>query len=345
MTEWIFPCSPKFYRLKEALSDLKILDWRRTNNTKNIKAGDLVYIYVSSPVCKIAYKGAVLKAYKEENTIDDSLYTIPPGSGTHDDVMELAVFRAYNIDGLDIKSLKANGLTSNLQCAITVKPDVANYLHACDKMQREADEVSGERPAECLHPFPLTINEDEIDINTPLSPLKISEDGKTIICRNCYSSFRKAKRCTVCAQLILYPGEEERVESESISFQSQFDKSGLIDENKWIDDPRSGFEVLYGPLIEGTEYYFERNTTDSSTKIIELHKRGETKRIMGFSGKRDFSIRAFLNQDFYDYIVLFMDLPEDEKDYRSQPHINIRLKTVWNILCVATGKHDLLVEE
>ena len=56
MTEWIIPCNPKMYKVDEAFENLKIVDWRRTNNTKNIEDGDIVYIYVSTPVSQIAYK-------------------------------------------------------------------------------------------------------------------------------------------------------------------------------------------------------------------------------------------------------------------------------------------------
>jgi len=32
MREWILPCSRKYYRVEEAFRDLKIIDWRQTNN-------------------------------------------------------------------------------------------------------------------------------------------------------------------------------------------------------------------------------------------------------------------------------------------------------------------------
>ena len=112
MKEWILPCNPKMYRIGDALREQKIIDWRKTRNLKSVQDGDVVYIYLSAPFSQIAYKGAVLKAEKPENTLDDSVYTIPPGNATPGPCMEIAVFRVYEYGGLDINTLKANGLTS-----------------------------------------------------------------------------------------------------------------------------------------------------------------------------------------------------------------------------------------
>lgn len=46
--DWIIPCNPKYYNVKCAMTDLKIVDWKQSN--KNISAGDIVYIYVGSPI-------------------------------------------------------------------------------------------------------------------------------------------------------------------------------------------------------------------------------------------------------------------------------------------------------
>ncbi len=157
--EWILPCNPKKYRIKDALSEQQIIDWRQTNNTKNIQIGDIVYIYLSAPVSAIAYKGAVLKAGKKEPTLDDSGYSIPPGFAISGTCMEIAAFRAYTVDGLDYGSLKENGLTSSLQCPVTVKKQLSDYLHTCDKRQINSDQMTGKRPKECLVPFPIKVDE------------------------------------------------------------------------------------------------------------------------------------------------------------------------------------------
>lgn len=204
MKEWILPCNPKYYRLADALKEQKIIDWRQTNNVKNIQAGDVVYIYLSSPVSAIVYKGAVLKAGKPENTLDDSVYSIPPGNATQGSCMEIAVFRVYGIDGLDINTLKANGLTSNLQCPVSVNKDLSNYLHACDKLQGKAGSCKEDVSTECLIPFPISIDEGGINKDVPLSPLAVFTNGKTVTCANCNKEFDREDRCPHCGQQIRY---------------------------------------------------------------------------------------------------------------------------------------------
>lgn len=203
MTEWILPCNPKYYRVSDAFKEQKIIDWRQTNNTKNIQDGDVVYIYLSSPNSSIVYKGAVLKAGKAENTLDDSVYSIPPGSATSGPCMEIALFRVYELDGLDINTLKANGLTSNLQCPVSVKKELSNYLHACDKLQKTSDRLVGEPAEECLVPFPIRIDEGGIEKSIPLAPLEIKDE--LVTCANCYKKFKKVDKCPFCGQLMIYP--------------------------------------------------------------------------------------------------------------------------------------------
>jgi hypothetical protein len=66
MSAWIFPSNPKMYDILGALQDLPYIYW--TQRLKNIEAGDVVYIYVSSPVSRIVHKCVV-----EETNIPFSL--------------------------------------------------------------------------------------------------------------------------------------------------------------------------------------------------------------------------------------------------------------------------------
>ncbi len=260
MTEWIIPWNPSMYKADEAFKDLKVIDWRRTNNTKNIKDGDIVYLYASKPLSRITYKGAILKAYKPKLTIDDSVYSIPPGNLVDGECMEIALFREYEIDGLDFNTLKDNGLTSNLQGAVRVNPNLANYLHACDNIQRKVDRFMGDIPDVCLVPFPIPINEIGIDKNIPLSPAKVSEDGEIITCRNCNENFRKARRCTFCGQLIAY--KEDRKESNSnkaIKYQNDFEENGI-----------TGGGSLYSFLEESGINDMKKTSIDTNNNVIRL---------------------------------------------------------------------------
>ena len=254
MTEWIIPCNPKLYKVDEAFENLKIVDWRRTNNTKNIEDGDIVYIYVSTPVSQIAYKGAVLKAFKPNCTIDDSAYSIPPGQISDGECMEIALFRAYEMDGLDINTLKENGLTSNLQCAVRVTPQLANYLHYCDNIQRNVDRFMGDIPNVCLVPFPISIKEPGIDKNIPLSPAEIDKDDKTITCRNCNEKFIKAKRCTFCGQLIAYKDKNSEENT-----QDDFDVNGI-----------NNAKDLYNYLVESGLEEISATSLNPGDNVIKL---------------------------------------------------------------------------
>ena len=62
--------------------------------------------------------------------------------------------------------------------------------------------------------------------NVALSPLNITNDG-LVSCRNCGGAFIKAKRCTLCGQLILYPEAYKEISNkEESSFESHKVDSG-----------------------------------------------------------------------------------------------------------------------
>lgn len=130
--------------------------------------------------------------------------------------------------------------------------------------------------------------------------------------------------------------------SATISFKYQIEKEELNIPNNWKGDPRTKFINVFKPLVANSEFTFKLNTTDSSSKILELYKNGENKRIMGMSGKQDMSLNVFFNPDFYKAINAYIDLPENEKVYRSQPHMNLTFEQVWNVICVATGKKQYM---
>lgn len=255
MTEWIIPCNPKLYRIEDAFKDLKIIDWRKTNNIKSAQDGDIVYIYISSPVSQIAYKGAIINAHKEHSTIDDSSYLTTSEGTEIGECMEIAVFREYEMDGLDINTLKENGLKSNLMGPVKVNPELANYLHACDNAQRNSDRFLGSIPGVCTVPFPIKIFENGIDKNIPLSPIKVSED-EIIVCRACNQEFRKAKRCTLCGQLIRYPNETKYEKQDGDLKDTGFEANG-INSGKGLYNflEKSGILGLSPNALESSQNY------------------------------------------------------------------------------------------
>ena len=69
---YIVPCNLKYYDVFNAFHSLKKLDWKQ--RSKNVKIGDIVYVYVSSPVCEICFKCIVRAINKPVSTIDDSAF-------------------------------------------------------------------------------------------------------------------------------------------------------------------------------------------------------------------------------------------------------------------------------
>ncbi len=158
--EWIFPCNTSFYDIENALKNLKIIDWKQSNQLNNAQVGDLIYIYCKGKKSsEIRYKGAILKTNKTDGYIDDSKYS-SDGVLTVGPCIEIAVFREYELkDNLTYAKLKEHGLLSKLQGPTVVKDSVAEYLHQCDEMQRQVDRFLRDIPDTCLFPFPIVVNE------------------------------------------------------------------------------------------------------------------------------------------------------------------------------------------
>lgn len=72
-------------------------------------------------------------------------------------------------------------------------------------MIKTSDRLVGDIPEECLVPFPLTIEEGDIDKNIPLAPIRILDKDNYISCGNCYKEFKRAEKCPHCGQFMFYP--------------------------------------------------------------------------------------------------------------------------------------------
>lgn len=67
--EWIVPAKPNYYDVCEEFDHNDIVLWKQSTN---IRTGDIVYLYVMSPVSAILYRGRVLETgipyeYQDEN--------------------------------------------------------------------------------------------------------------------------------------------------------------------------------------------------------------------------------------------------------------------------------------
>lgn len=56
---WLIPANPKYFNVVKAFQKHKVITWKQSSNVKN---GDIVFMYVGSPVSAILYECLVLKA-------------------------------------------------------------------------------------------------------------------------------------------------------------------------------------------------------------------------------------------------------------------------------------------
>lgn len=334
MTEWLIPCNEKYFRVEDAFKSLKVIDWRQTNNTKNVQVGDFIYIYISAPKAKIAYKGAVLAVNKQVSTYDDSAFSIPEGSYSEPPFMEVALFREFTIDGLDRESLKENGFPSNLMGATKVKDELGNYLHSKDRLQKSLDELNHTVSEVCLYPFPIMINEIGIDINIPLAPIKI--EGSKATCGNCGEEFNIANRCTFCGQKLKQVSNEPDEVKEESEFQTILNQYEIGDATSWKEDIRGKLIKIFETKSEGTKYRFEINTEDNTGKIFELYQEESKTRIMGIKQMNKMLFDVFFKRDFYEFVSSKVELPEIRRERSGLVYMHLLPEKMWVIMCAIT---------
>ena len=129
---------------------------------------------------------------------------------------------------------------------------------------------------------------------------------------------------------------------QPVRFEEMVCSLSLDRTESWRQDVRPLLQELFAPLVDDTDFYLSVNTTDTRSKILELHKNGAPKRLLGFSGKQNMEINAFFNTDFYNQIRMRVPLPDNQRPNKTQPHVTISLQTLWNVICAATGNHQYI---
>ena len=71
---WIIPCNTKHFDLVEHFKANTTAVWK---NSFTIKAGDIVYIYLSSPYSEIRYKCHVISDKVSDELLRENAYAIP----------------------------------------------------------------------------------------------------------------------------------------------------------------------------------------------------------------------------------------------------------------------------
>ncbi len=136
MTEWIFPSNPKQYKVDEAFKELGKLEWHQTKNTKNLMVGDIVYIYLSSPIKEIHWKCKVNDVNRMTPYTDDRKYDLRDESEQEfqGPFAELEVIKEYDKpELLSFSILRQNGLTNCLMGPCRINEDLSNYIASIDE--------------------------------------------------------------------------------------------------------------------------------------------------------------------------------------------------------------------
>lgn len=138
---------------------------------------------------------------------------------------------------------------------------------------------------------------------------------------------------------------------DSSLFLRQLQDYNLDTPDGWEGEYRDRLIAMLNPLLEGTDYYFKKNTTDTKnghSKLTELWKTGIKKRRMGFEYKKtkpeNEKIHSFFNLSFYNEISSRMDFPERTKFKGNQPYYSWSLIGLWNLICVTTEKYSFCVD-
>ena len=108
MTEWIISCEPKYYDVDRAFQFLDKIDWGQSSN---ICSGDLVYIYVNTPISAIKYMCIVNKVDLPVAEIDDREFFLDEADyHNYGRYMELGLIKRCNTNLLSLEQLQAHGM-------------------------------------------------------------------------------------------------------------------------------------------------------------------------------------------------------------------------------------------
>lgn len=96
---WLVPANPNYYDIINCFNSENIIEWKQP---KNIKVGDIVYIYISKPYAYIAYKCEVVKIDIPYDYQDKNLKITK--------VMLIKLLKKYNSDDYSLEKLNKYGI-------------------------------------------------------------------------------------------------------------------------------------------------------------------------------------------------------------------------------------------
>jgi hypothetical protein len=126
--KWVLSANPNYFNHKDAFATWGFIDWKQT---RKFVQGDIVYIYVTKPVSRIAYKTRVIQANMTENDVSDMTpYWIkqPPVEKAGTKYARLALVCEYKDDRFPFSELQKHGMPYAPQSPCKVKPELERYL-------------------------------------------------------------------------------------------------------------------------------------------------------------------------------------------------------------------------
>ena len=220
---WIIPCDYKQYDIIRAFAKHKELDWHVTQQTKSIKSGDRVYIYVGKPFSRIMYECEVVKTGLSSREIDDLEFIRIPKDAWDGESFRIRLIR--KLDGLlSLEELNDNGLSGNVMGARKLSEETVTYIEKNAKTSIIFKELNHEEINQLT-----SMSETELE-----AALEAKDESAGYIYKETISKVRKINQKIIDDLKMRYKGEcqlcgarvgcdfgEEIVEAHHIEYFSQ----------------------------------------------------------------------------------------------------------------------------
>lgn len=193
---WIVPCNCERYDIIKAFSKHHELDWHTAPQIKNIKKGDIVYIYVGKPYSRLMYRCEVIKTGLPNREIDDSEFV-----KVSEDIWKGESFRIRlldKLDGLDLSldDLNDHGIAGNIQGARRIEKETLSYVKNNSRPSKLHEMINSEEIQQLA-----SLSEDELE-----SALNTKDDGSCYVFKEAIVKVRKINTAVIDKLKLLYHG-------------------------------------------------------------------------------------------------------------------------------------------
>lgn len=143
MKTWIFPCNIRKYDVDGAFNKFNELEW--SQGKIKVGIGDLVYIYVGSPVQAIRYLCRITETYipKTETVIDDSEFSLvgTPNVTNSYYYMRIRLLQIFPEELIPFKLMQEKGIKGSLQGPRTMPAELSAYIESIERYESDEELV------------------------------------------------------------------------------------------------------------------------------------------------------------------------------------------------------------